>query len=292
MGGRAREVNKTGMSDFPESHLVLNKRGVIEKMRNQLHIICLLLIKVICSAEERLSWFTKDPKIKKSVFVPDNLPEGKEENRILPWVLHDDEDYKIQLNCIMRGYNASNNPSDYKDARWSHPGFIESQVDTSAPHVSGNDGAVPYRIWTIVITTSTADAGKKLVTCEFQQGDFPLSTDFKFLIFRKVSMPPGNVMAYDLGELLEEEYATKKDLTKKVEEDIKRQISEPYFMSASDVTRSGNKFILIVPNEDLTIPPSPTPIIPPNTPSRPNPTIPSTPTISPKPPANSNSSNK
>ena len=85
------------------------------------------------SAEERLSWFTKDPKIKKSTFVPDNLSEGKEENRVLPWVFHDNQPYKMQLKCIMRGYNASNNPSDYKDARWSHPGFSDSQVNTSAP---------------------------------------------------------------------------------------------------------------------------------------------------------------
>ena len=71
-------------------------------MRNTLYIISFLLIKVISTAEERLSWFTKDPEIKKSVFVPDNLPEGKEENRVLPWVLHDEGDYRIQLNCIMR----------------------------------------------------------------------------------------------------------------------------------------------------------------------------------------------
>ena len=87
----------------------------------------------------------------------------------------------------MRGYNVSNNPGDYKNARWSHPGFNSSQVDTSAPIREGNEGGVPYAIWSINITTSPADAGKKWVTCEFQQGDFPLSTDFKILIFQRLT---------------------------------------------------------------------------------------------------------
>ena len=216
-------------------------------MRNQQYLICLLLSGFI-RAEERLSWFTKDPEIKKSIFVPDNLPEGKEENRVLPWVFHDNEEYKkIELKCFMRGYNASNNPSDYKDARWSHPGFDDSQVDTSAPPGEGSDGAVPYRIWTMAITTSASDAGKKWATCEFQQGDFPLSTDFKFLIFRKVSPPEEVNVEYDTGGILDE-----KDLTKQVEDDIKRQISEYYNMTTESVTRSGNKFLITVPNEDPT----------------------------------------
>ena len=83
------------------------------------------------NAEERLSWFTTDLTLKRSVFVPDNLSEGKEENRILPWVFHSDREYKImKLNCIMRGYNVTNNPSNYKNARWSYPGFNASQVNT------------------------------------------------------------------------------------------------------------------------------------------------------------------
>ena len=41
-------------------------------------------------AEERLSWFTTDPEMRSSIFVPDDLPEGKEENRVLPWVFHSD----------------------------------------------------------------------------------------------------------------------------------------------------------------------------------------------------------
>ena len=189
-------------------------------MRNQQYFICVLLSGFI-SAEERLSWFTTDPKIKKSIFVPDNLPEGKEENRVLPWVFHDNKEVTIELKCFMRGYNASNNPSDYRDARWSHPGFNDSKVDISAPGVNGSDGAVPYKIWTIAITTSAADAGKKWATCEFQQGDFPLSTDFKFLIFKKVQPREEENVVYDFGEFLDE-----KDLTQQVDDDIKRQISE------------------------------------------------------------------
>ena len=100
-------------------------------------------------AEERLSWFTTDQEIKKSIFVPDNLPEGKEENRVLPWVFHDEEESKLmQLKCIMRGYNASNNPSNYKDARWSHPGFSDSQFDSSDPVDKDDENGVPYAIWT------------------------------------------------------------------------------------------------------------------------------------------------
>jgi len=216
-------------------------------MRKQQYLICFVLCGSI-SAEERLSWFTKDPKIKKSIFVPDNLPEGKEENRVLPLVFHDNEEYKIELKCFMRGYNASNNPNDYKDARWSYPGFDDSQVDTSAQADEGYDGAVPYKIWTIAITSSAADAGKKWATCEFQQGDFPLSTDFKFLILRKVSPPEEEVnVEYDTGVFLDE-----KDLTKQVEDDIKRQISEHFNMPLESVSRSGNKFLITVPNEDPT----------------------------------------
>ena len=140
----------------------------------------------LSSAEERLSWFTTDPEIKMSTFVPDNLSEGKEENRVLPWVFHDNEEYKMKLNCIMRGYNVSNNPSDYQDARWSHPGFNDDQVDTSAPPIKFQENGEPYAIWTIMINTSAADAGIKRATCEFQQGDFPLSTDFIFKIFKIV----------------------------------------------------------------------------------------------------------
>ena len=137
----------------------------------------------------------------------------------------------------MRGYNASNNPSDYKDARWSHPGFSDSQVDTRAPVETGDDHGVPYKIWTIEVTTSATDAGKKWVTCEFQQGDFPLSTDFQFLIFRirNTSLPGEESYVYDFGGFLDD-----KDVTQKVEDDIKKQIAEHYSMSASSVTRSGD----------------------------------------------------
>ena len=157
-------------------------------MRTLVFICLSLSLSAFARAEERLSWFTTDPEVKRSISVPDNLPEGKEENRVLPWVFHNNEDSKLmQLKCIMRGYNASNNPSDYKDARWSHPGFSDSQVNTNAPKEIGYDGKVPYAIWTIEINTSGADAGKRRAICEFQQRDFPLSIDFQFLIFRKLS---------------------------------------------------------------------------------------------------------
>ena len=221
-------------------------------MRTNLTISLLLFSALLCVviAEERLSWFTTDEKIKKSIFVPDDLPEGKEENRVLPWVFHDEEETKlIQLKCIMRGYNASNNPSSYKNAKWSHPGFEDSQIDTSAPAAEGDENGVRYRIWTIEINTSAADAGKKWATCEFQQGDFPLSTEFKFLIFRRLPKNPleeGNkvLLSYDLGGSLDE-----KDINQQIEDDIKRQISQHYSMPASKVTRSqdSHKFFLKVP---------------------------------------------
>jgi len=211
-------------------------------MRNQLYFILFSLSEFII-AEERLSWFTRDREMKRRIFVPDNLSEGKEENRVMPWVFHDNEEYEMKLNCIMRGYNVSNNPSDYKDARWSHPGFSASQVDTSAVPLPGKEGTVPYKIWTIAITTSAADAGKKWATCEFQQGDFPLSTDFKFLIFRKVSSSEEENVVYDLGGFLDE-----RDLTQQVEDDIKRQISEHYNMTSESVTRSGQEFHITVPD--------------------------------------------
>jgi len=214
----------------------------LTEMRNQLFLIIFSLSEFII-AEERLSWFTRDREMKRRIFVPDNLSEGKEENRVMPWVFHDNEEYKkMELKCIMRGYNVSNNPSDYKNARWSHPGFRKDQVDTSALPLTGKEGAVPYAIWTIEITTSAADAGKKWATCEFQQGDFPLSTDFKFLIFRKKDSFPGNEdVVYDLGGYLDE-----RDLTQQVEDDIKRQISEHYDMQPESVTRYGQEFHIAV----------------------------------------------
>ena len=166
--------------------------------------------------------------------MPDNLPEGREEDRVLPWVFHDDETEKVmELKCIMRGYNVSTVPSDYHDARWSHPGFNDNQVDTSFPREVGYEKEVPYAIWTIRINTTAADAGIKKATCEFQQEDFPLSIDFKFLILRKVSLSGEENVVYNLGGFLDE-----KDLDKQVEDDIKRQIGEHYYMPTSSVTRS------------------------------------------------------
>ena len=196
--------------------------------------LLLLLFVVVAGAEERLSWFTTDPEIRRSIFVPDNLAEGKEENRILPWVFHsNDETQLMQIKCIMRGYNASNNPSDYQEARWSHPGFGDSQVNTSAPPVKGEEKGVPYAIWTIEIITTAQDVGKKWATCEWQQGDFPHSTDFEFLIFRRLLGAEKEVLSYGLGEHLDG-----KDITQQVEDDIKRQISEHLNVPASIVSRS------------------------------------------------------
>ena len=254
-------------------------------MRIQIHFLRLISLSGLINAEERLSWFTTDPEIKKSIFVPDNLSEGKEENRVLPWVFHDDENKLMELKCIMRGYNASNNPSDYQDARWSYPGFSDSQVDTSAPPVKADDNGEPYAIWTIKIKTSRADAGKKWATCEFQQGDFPLSTDFQFLIFRKLSLPgEKKVLTYDLGGLILDD----KDITKQVEDDIKRQISEHYSMPATSVTRSAEKFIITL-SAATTPAPAPPPIAPvvvetdPTTPDTITNPIIATATVTPKP---------
>ena len=201
----------------------------------------LLLFVIVLKAEERLSWFTTDPPdVRESVFVPDNLSEGKEENRVLPWVFNSPGETKIiQLKCIMRGYNASNNPIGYKDARWSHPGFDDSQVNTSTPAARGDEDGVAYAIWTIVITISAEDAGKKLATCDWQQGDFPLSVDFEFLIFKRLAETETRVLSFGLGEQLYEN-----DLTQQIEDDIKKQISERLSVPASTVSRSedGQRF--------------------------------------------------
>ena len=186
------------------------------------------------SAEERLSWFSRDQELRRSTFIPDNLLEGREEDRVLPWVFHDDEAGKVmELKCIMRGYNVTYNPSNYRDARWSHSGFDNNQVDTSSLREEGTENGVPYAIWTIRINTTAADAGIKKATCEFQQEDFPLIIGFQFLIFRKVSLPGEENVVYDLGGFLDE-----KDLDIQVKDDIKRQISEHYSMPTSSVTRS------------------------------------------------------
>ena len=49
-----------------------------------------LLLLNAAKGEERLSWFTPDQELRSTIFVPDDLPEGKEENRVLPWVFHSD----------------------------------------------------------------------------------------------------------------------------------------------------------------------------------------------------------
>ena len=197
-----------------------------------------------------------------------------------------DEKKMIELKCIMRGYNASNNPSDYQEARWSHPGFSDSQVDKSVPAVTKEENGDPYAIWTIKINTSRADAGKKWVTCEFQQGDFPLSTEFTFLIFRKMYLPEEQKnLTYELGGFLND-----KDVTQQVEEDIKRQISEHYSMPASSVARSrdGQNFLITIdeiddppPIEPVVIEPDPTTPTSISTPTPPATTSTTTSTVTP-----------
>ena len=211
-------------------------------------VVLLFLFVTVAKSEERLSWMTNDPELTTSIFVPDHLPEGKEENRVLPWVFHSEDETKLmQLKCIMRGYNASNNPSDYQEARWSHPGFDDSQVDTSAEAVKGEEKGVPYAIWTMEIYTRAEDAGKKWATCEWQQGDFPLSIDFKFLIFRRLLDAETEVLSYGIGEHLDA-----KDITQQIEDDIKRQISERLDVPASSVSRSENGQEFTVDKDQVT----------------------------------------
>ena len=211
-------------------------------------LVLIIVTTIIPSkAEERLSWFSEDKGVKRSIFVPDGLSEGKEEDRTLPWVFHMKEEKVFELKCIMRGYNVSNSPSGYKDARWSHPGFDDSQVDTNAAPKYGNEtgDGENYAIWTMKITVSAKDAGKKVATCDFQQGDFPLSIDIKFLIIRKQEKNEREgtklIWSYDLNGPPDEN-----DLTQQIEEDIKRQISEYYQMTPSDVTRSKNGWVIMV----------------------------------------------
>ena len=116
-------------------------------------VVLLFLFVTVAKSEERLSWMTNDPELTTSIFVPDHLPEGKEENRVLPWVFHSADDTKLmKIRCMMRGFNA----------RRSHPGFDDSQVDTSAPAEKGEEDGVPYAIWTMEITISAEDAITKV----------------------------------------------------------------------------------------------------------------------------------
>ena len=223
-------------------------------MRKKISVIVFFLVIGVIRvetlwAEERLSWTwnldwnTKDLEFKRSVFTPYNLPKGQEANRILPWVFHDDGDTKLmELRCLMTGYNPSDNPSDYKNARWSHSGFDDSQIDTTTPPEIGDDYGEPYAIWTIKIQTSASDAGKKWVACEFQQGDLPHRTEFVFLIFKRLADQNvrhlQNAVGYGHAYGLGVEFLDEKDINYDIEMDIKRQISKHYFMPATDVTRS------------------------------------------------------
>ena len=212
-------------------------------------LLTALASSIVINAEERLSWFTTDSILRKSIFVPDNLSEGKEENRVLPWVFHNDNEYKImKLNCIMRGYNVTNNPVDYINARWSHPGFRVNQVNTAEPIQTGNENGVPYAIWTIEVNVTTADVGRKWTICEFQQGDFPLSIEFTFLVFKKYE-EEGDVVSYHLGSFID-----KKDINSQLENEIKRQISDYYTLLPSSVTTSadGQQFFVKIPTPKTT----------------------------------------
>ena len=118
----------------------------------------LLLFVIIAKAKEKLSWSTRDPEIRSSIFVPDDLPDGQEENRVLPWVFHDENEKDMQLKCIILGYNTSQNSSD---AIWSHPGFNDSQVDTSFPPI--RDNVELYKIW--LYKTLYVQLYIKILTC-------------------------------------------------------------------------------------------------------------------------------
>lgn len=118
----------------------------------------LLLFVIIAKAKEKLSWSTRDREIRSSIFVPDDLPDGQEENRVLPWVFHDENEKDMQLKCIILGYNTSQNSSD---AIWSHPGFNDSQVDTSFPPIQ--DNVELYKIW--LYKTLYVQLYIKILTC-------------------------------------------------------------------------------------------------------------------------------
>ena len=92
-------------------------------------------------------------------------------------MFHRDETKDVQLKCITRGNNAGNN------IRWIHHGIDDSQVETKSADIGEKDG-VPYAIWTTYITTSAKDAGMEEITCQWMQGDFPLTKDVKLLILR------------------------------------------------------------------------------------------------------------
>ena len=236
----------------------------MQSLLRNTQVLLLIVIVGVVNFEERLSWVIEDPEIRRSIFVPDDLPEGEEETRVLPLVFHSIYETKVmQIKCRMRGYNASNNPWYYQDALWIHPKFDESQVDTYADAEHGNEDGVPYAIWTMKITISSAkDAGKKWATCKWQQEGMQWKTDMKFLIFRPLSyslvreesnstlsLPEEAetvVLAYGLGEKLDE-----KDLTKQIEDDIKRQISDHYSLPGSSVSRpgGGQEFLITVKKE-------------------------------------------
>ena len=116
-------------------------------MRKKIFVIATLSVIGFIKVEalwnkERLSWIVEDSNISRSMFTPYNLSKGKEVNRNLPWIFHDAEEKKVmELKCLMTGYNAS--LIDYKRARWSYPGFDDSQVDTSCPAEIGNDYGEP-----------------------------------------------------------------------------------------------------------------------------------------------------
>ena len=84
---------------------------------------------------------------------------------------------------------------------------------------------------------------KKWTICEFQQGDFPLSTEFIFLFFKKYA-EEGNVISYHSGSLID-----KKDINNQLENEIKRQISDYYALLPSSVTTSADRkqFFIKIP---------------------------------------------
>ena len=143
----------------------------------------------------------------------------------------------------LRCYNVTNSPFNYINARWTHPGFKASQVNTSDPIQTGYENGVSYTIWTMEVNVSAADTGKKWTICDFQQGDFPLRIEFTFLFFKKYDQDQ-DVVTDHIGSFID-----KRDINSQLEYEIKRQISDNYALLPSSVNTStdGQQFFIKIP---------------------------------------------
>lgn len=177
----------------------------------------------------------------------DTLAEGREENRVLPLVLVEGGLERVELSCIMRGYNTSYGTTP----RWTHQDFPDREVIINNDPDTGAEDGQDYAIWSITVPLSRDDVGVKTVICEYQQGNFVRSPEVKFQIYK--------ISNIDITDLCESDGSDRVKVTisqepgsedrtpeEEVSAELRKQITR-LFHPLSEVTQTANLFSISVP---------------------------------------------